>query len=159
MASQRLNRIVELMTGGSLSEAQDLINLELTERAENVKVQLKESVVANLFEANIVKKTKIGTVTLKDIADYDAVVELDVSGLNADQVRVKAAEFGKFLDTASPSTKYEAIPKGANEFGIKFDGQIQYEIQYKNDKLIYDGSGMHPSDVSYFKKTGKFAPL
>ncbi len=159
MASQRVSRIVELMTAGSLSDAQDLINLELTERSQTVKDQIKANVVASLFEANITKKTKLGTITLKDVAEYEAIVELDVSGLTPEQVKAKAVEFAMFIDSAPASAKYTAEPKGSKAFGIKFDGGIQYEIQYKNDKLIYDGDGMLPEDVSHFKKNGKFPPL
>lgn len=148
--NQRLERVVECLKAGDLVEAQDLINMELDERADTLKSKVTEAVTSNIFESMNSKTVKgLGKVVVKPKGAY-------IEDVNSFDVAFKLApNFAKFANGASG--KYTAKSKGDGEtITISLDGREAFDIFYNegDNTLSFEGD-FSKGDIERFRKTGR----
>lgn len=153
MVNQRVERIVELLTEGNLATAQELLELELNERVEDVKTGVKTSFTSALLEACVTNMTELGEVTV-DTEKREA--QLKVTNIN--EALEKAAAFASWCDGVPGDAGYKAsITEGAKDLvKVSIGGKDAYDMLFEEDtgSLIFSGD-FSAEDLVSFKRDGK----
>lgn len=152
MKNQRLLRVVELMGEGSLATAEDLLVMELNERAEAAKEQVKRSLVGSVLESEVA-----GTVANLGQITVDATqgqVRLQVADLN--EAVQKAVALAAFCE-GSQADKYKAsLNESKTAVVIQSEGEAVFEMVIEGDQLV-SHCQLSSEDLLQFKKTGTLA--
>lgn len=154
MKNQRLLRVVELMGEGNLATAEDLIKLELTERADNAKEMIKRSLVGSVLESEVSGEVKnLGQVTLDA---GQGQIRLQVSGLH--EAVEKSVAFAAFCDGTDPSKYKGSLNESKTAVIIESEGKSVYEMPLEGDQLV-NTCQVSSEDLLQFKKNGSLASV
>lgn len=154
MKNQRLLRVVELMGEGNLATAEDLIKLELTERADNAKEMIKRSLVGSVLESEVSGAVKdLGRVTLDA---GQGQIRLQVSGLH--EAVEKSVAFAAFCDGTDPSKYKGSLNESKTAVIIESEGKSVYEMPLEGDQLV-NTCQVSSEDLLQFKKNGSLASV
>lgn len=152
MKNQRLMRVVELMGEGSLAPAEDLLVMELNERAEAAKEQIKRSLVGSVLESEVSGTVKdLGQVT---VDAGQGQVRLQVADLN--EALQKSIELAAFCE-GSQATNYKAsLNESKTAVVIESQGKAVFEMIVEGDQLV-NHCQLSSEDLLQFKKNGTLA--
>lgn len=153
--NQRVTRIVELINEGTLTTAEDLLIMELNERAEVVKGMVTKHIVGTLFESSVSKETDLGNITLDSNNS-----EVRLRGVNTFQDALSIApKFAAFIDGQAES-KYSAKGNDDEEgtITVMVGGQPSFDMYYEGNELVAD-IDLTAEDLAAFKASGSFPKL
>lgn len=154
MKNQRLLRVVELMGEGNLATAEDLIKLELNERAEAAKELIKRSLVGSVLESEVSGTVKdLGQVTLDA---GQGQIRLQVADLN--EAIEKSVSFAAFCDGAEPSKYKGSLNESRTAVIIESEGKSVYEMPLEDGHLV-NTCQVTSEDLLQFKKNGSLASV
>lgn len=152
--NQRTMLVAEMLREGNLADAQDIIEMELDDRSEELKTKVQEAMVGKILESSISKNVSgLGKVSLNrnsiilhNVKSYDEALKI-------------APKFAAHVDNFTSTKKdYNVKRNNDNETITIMDGNKEfYDIFYnENDNTIeYEGLMLDGSDVQYFKKNGQ----
>lgn len=152
--NQRTMLLAEMLREGNLADSQDLIEMELDDRSEELKSKVQEAMVGKILESSVSKNVSgLGKVSLNGnsvllhgVKDYDEALKI-------------APKFAAHVDNFTSTKKdYKAKRRNDNETITIMDGNKEfYDIFYnENDNTLeYEGLMLDGSDVQYFKKNGQ----
>lgn len=154
MKNQRLLRVVELMGEGNLATAEDLIKLELTERADNAKELIKRSLVGSVLESEVSGSVKeLGQITLDAGLGQ---IRLEVASLH--EAVEKSVVFAAFCDGADVSKYKGSLNESKTAVIIESEGKSVYEMPLEDGQLV-NTCQVTSEDLLQFKKNGTLASV
>lgn len=154
MSNQRLLRIVELMGEGSLSTAEDLIKMELTERADSAKERIKSTLVGSVLENSVSGVVEgLGNVILDS---GQGQIRLACADIN--EAVEKATAFAAFCEGSEASIFKASLNESKTAVVIESDGVACYEMPIEEGHLVTQCQ-LRSEDLLQFKKNGTLAAL
>ena len=154
MKNQRLERIVELMGEGNLATAEDLIKLELCERADAAKEAIKRGLVGSVLESSVTSTVwGLGEVTIDG-----SVGQIRLSCGSLSEAVAKGVAFAAFCDGVPTSSYKASLNESKTAVVIESDGAACYEMPLEDGQLV-NTAQVSSADLLQFKKNGTLASV
>lgn len=154
MKNQRLLRVVELMGEGSLATAEDLLMMELNERADSAKERIKTALVGSVLESEVTSTvSNLGRVT---VDAGQGQVRLQISDLN--EAVQRSVELAAFCEGTHSSSYVAHLNESKTAVVIESEGKAVFEMVVEGDRLI-NHCQLSSEDLLQFKKNGTLASV